>query len=381
VTKDYDADQILKLKSRVTYVGALVNVFLTIIKIGVGIFGQSAALIADGIHSLSDLISDFFVIIAIKLGSREADHDHPYGHRRFETMATVLLGLGLVVVAGGIAWDAIERLIDPAKLLSPNKETMGIAVVSILANEWLFHYTKRVGDATRSKLLIANAWHHRSDAFSSIVVLIGIGGVFMGYPFADAIAAVLVAIMIAKMGVVLVLESINELVDSSLPEDFVREIRRVIKQTSGVESIHLLRTRRMGEDAYVDTHIVVDSRISVSEGHMIGDAVRDKLKSEFDDVVDVLVHIDPEDDEFKDEYNRLISREQVQAHLDQYLTEFIHTVDDFRIHYINGLIEVEVILPHAMFNDLQQVEKVKKQCVMIEKEIDMIAKVYVFFKA
>ena len=377
----YDPEQLLKLKSRVTYIGALVNIFLTLIKIGFGIFGQSAALIADGIHSLSDLVSDFFVIIAIKLGSREADHDHPYGHRRFETMATVLLGAGLVVIAGGIGWDAAERLLDPAKLLIPNKDTMGIAVVSILANEWLFHYTKRVGEATRSKLLLANAWHHRSDAFSSIVVLFGIGAVLIGYPFADAVAAVIVAIMIAKMGIGLVLESIYELVDSSLPEDFVREIRRIIKQTPGVRSIHLLRTRRMGEDAYVDTHIVVDARISVSEGHMIGDAVRDKLKAEFDDVVDVLVHIDPEDDEFKDGNVKRLSRQDVQVYLDQYLAELIHTVDDFRIHYLEGRVEVEVVLPHAMFNQSEQVEWLKKQCAMIEKDVEMIEKVYVFFKA
>ena len=377
----YDAEQILKIKSRVTYVGALVNIFLTIIKIGFGVFGQSAALIADGIHSLSDLVSDFFVIIAIKLGSREADHDHPYGHRRFETMATVLLGAGLVVIAGGIAWDASERLLDPAKLLIPNKDTMGIAVVSILANEWLFHYTKRVGEKTRSKLLLANAWHHRSDAFSSIVVLFGIGAVLIGYPFADAVAAVIVAIMIAKMGIGLVLESIYELVDSSLPEDFVREIRRFIKQTPGVRSIHLLRTRRMGEDAYVDTHIVVDARISVSEGHMIGDTVRDKLKAEFDDVVDVLVHIDPEDDEFKDGNVKRLSRQDVQVYLDQYLAELIHTVDDFRIHYLEGRVEVEVVLPHAMFKQPEQVEWLKKQCARIEKDVEMIEKVYVFFKA
>jgi len=381
MTEDYDANEILRLKTQVTYVGALVNVFLTIIKIGVGVFGHSAALIADGIHSLSDLISDFFVIIAIKLGSREADHDHPYGHRRFETMATVLLGLGLVVVAGGIMWDGIERLLDPDKLLIPNRDTLGIAVISILANEWLFHYTKRVGQVTRSKLLLANAWHHRSDAFSSIVVVVGIGAVFLGYSYADSVAAILVAVMIAKMGVSLVLESISELVDSSLPEDFVKDIRRIIKRTSGVKSIHLLRTRRMGEDAYVDTHIVVDSRISVSEGHMIGDAVSDSLKSEFDDVVDVLVHIDPEDDEFKDEYSKSITREQVQVYLDQYLAESIHTVDDFRIHYLDGQVEVEVVLPHAMFNQAEQVAWVKQQCAKVELEIDMIKKVYVFFKA
>jgi cation diffusion facilitator family transporter len=376
----YDADQVLKLKSRVTYVGALVNTFLTIIKIGVGILGQSASLIADGIHSLSDLVSDLFVIIAIKLGSREADHDHPYGHRRFETMATVLLGLGLVAVATGIAWDAIERLLDPAKLLVPSKETLGIAVVSILANEWLFHYTKRIAEATRSKLLLANAWHHRSDAFSSVIVLIGIAAVLTGYPMADSVAAVLVAIMIAKMGIGLVLESINELVDSALPEEMVRDIRRIIKQTPSVQSIHLIRTRRMGEDAYVDTHIVVDARISVSEGHMIGDAVRDRLKTEFDDIVDVLVHIDPEDDEFKEQDKVSISRERVQQYLDQYLAERIHTVDGFRIYYLDGLIEVEVVLPHAMFNEPESVEWVKKQCAMIEKDIELIAKVYVFFK-
>ncbi len=377
----YDAEQVIKLKTRVTYVGALVNVFLVIIKIGIGVLGQSAALIADGIHSLSDLVSDFFVIIAIKLGSREADHDHPYGHRRFETMATVLLGLGLVVVAGGIAWDATERLLDSKQLLIPDKNTLGIAIVSILANEWLFHYTKRVGELTRSKLLLANAWHHRSDAFSSVIVVFGIAAVLMGYPFADAVAAVIVAIMIAKMGVSLVLESINELVDSSLPEDYVRDIQRAIKQTEGVQGIHLLRTRRMGEDAYIDAHIVVDSRISVSEGHMIGDVVRDNLKDNFDDVADVLVHIDPEDDEFKDGYKKPLTRHQVQVYLDQYLAELIHTVDDFRIHYLEGLVEVEVVLPQAMFNQPEQVDWVKKQCTKIEKDIEMIAKVYVFFKA
>jgi len=381
VVESYNAEQVLKLKARVTYVGALINIFLTIIKIGVGIVGQSASLIADGIHSLSDLISDLFVIVAIKLGSREADHDHPYGHRRFETMATVLLGIGLIAVATGIAWDAVERLLDPAKLLTPTKETLGIAAVSILANEWLFHYTKRVGELTRSKLLLANAWHHRSDAFSSVVVLLGIAAVLLGYPLADAIAAVLVAILIAKMGLGLVWESINELVDTALPEEMVREIRRVIKQTRGVQSIHLIRTRRMGEDACVDTHIVVDARISVSEGHMIGDAVRDRLKAEFDDITDVLVHIDPEDDEFKDIYQKPVSREQVQQYLDQYLAKKIHTVDDFRIHYLDGLLEVEVVLPHGVFNDVEQVEWIKKQCTQMEKDIDQISKVYVFFKA
>lgn len=380
MAKVYDADEFLKLKTRVTIVGALVNVFLTVIKIGFGILGQSASLIADGVHSLSDLISDFLVIIAIKLGSREADHSHPYGHRRFETIVTVLLGLGLIIVAGGIAWDAAERLLNTEKLLIPTQETLGIALISIIANEMLYHYTKRIGKKTRSKLLLANAWHHRSDAFSSIIVLIGIGAVLMGYPFADAVAAVIVALMIAKMGLSLVLDSIKELVDSSLPEDFVKDITRTVKQTDGVQSIHLLRTRQMGEDAYVDAHIVVNSRMSVSEGHMIGDAVRDNIIAGPDDVTDVLVHIDPEDDEFKDHTKKPLSRKQVKAYLDQYFAEHLHSVDDFRIHYLEGMVEVEVVIPQGLFNQPDQIEWFKKQCRLIEKDVDMIEKVYVFFK-
>ena len=379
-TVEYDAETVLKLKSRVTYVGAAINVFLTLIKIGVGILGQSASLIADGIHSLSDLVSDLFVIIAIKLGSQEADHEHPYGHRRFETLATVLLGSGLIVVAGGIAWDASLRLLEPEKLLIPSQDTMKIAFVSILANEWLYHYTKNMAKITRSKLLLANAWHHRSDALSSIVVLLGIGAVLMGYPFADAIAAVIVALMIAKMGLSLVRESINELVDSALPQSYVKAIREVISHTKGVQSVHLLRTRRMGEDAYVDTHIVVNSRISVSEGHMIGDEIRANLIQKFDDIVDVLVHIDPEDDEFEFNGERVLSRNQVQQILEVALIDIVHTVDEFKIHYLEGKIEVDLILPYALFTKPEQVEHIRKQCQTIEKNSDIITKVYVFFK-
>ncbi|WP_349432391.1 cation diffusion facilitator family transporter [Methylomarinum sp. Ch1-1] len=376
-----DADQLAKLKTRVSYVAAAVNVFLTLIKISVGVFGQSAALIADGVHSLSDLLSDLFVIVAIKMGSREADYEHPYGHRRFETIATVLLGLGLIVIAGGIAWDVSERILHPDRLLIPSRETMGIALISILANEWLYQYTRRIGEQTRSKLLLANAWHHRSDAISSVIVLFGIAAVLLGYPAADAFAAIIVALMVAKIGLTLVLESINELVDTSLPEPLVNEIRRAIKTTDGVRGIHLLRTRQMGEDAYVDAHIVVDPRITVSEGHMIGDIVRDQLKSEFDDIVDVLVHVDPEDDEFKKVNEPLLTRKEIQTHLEHYLGEFWPYIDEFRVHYLDGLLELEVMLPPMLFSQQQQVEKIKQRCALLEKKVDKVAKIYVFFKA
>jgi len=381
MTEIYDARQIAKLKNRVTLVGALVNVFLTIIKIGFGIVGQSAALIADGVHSLSDLASDMLVLVAVKLGAREADHDHPYGHRRFETIATVILGLGLVAIAVGIAWDVFERVLSPERMLIPQASALGIAAISILANEWLYQYTKRVAVLTRSKLLMANAWHHRSDAISSIVVLIGVAGSLLGYVWADAAAAVLVAIMVAKIGINLVSDSIKELVDTGLPEVLVEEIRSEIIAIEGVKNIHLLRTRLMGEDALVDAHIVVNSRITVSEGHMIADVVRDVLIEKFDDVQDVLVHVDPESDEYKQDHAGRLLRDDVDKYLKEYLAENYPLIDSFRIHYLKGRVELEVVLPHTMFSLSQQVGTIKKRCMVLEQEVDEISSVVVFFKA
>lgn len=375
-----DAAQLLKLKTRVTYVAALVNLLLTAVKIGFGNLGHSAALIADGIHSLSDLLSDAFVLIAIKLGSREADREHPYGHRRFETLATVLLGIGLIAIAGGIVWDVAKRLLHPELLLIPSRETLGIAAFSILANEWLFQYTKRIAKRTRSKLLLANAWHHRSDALSSVVVLVGIIAVLLGYPFADAVAAILVALMVARIGLNLVLESVKELVDTSLPDELVQEIRQVILETDGVQGIHLLRTRQMGEDAFIDAHIVVDPRITVSEGHMIADKVRDLLIEEFDDVMDVLVHIDPEDDEFRLNKDSPLSREQVMAFIEHHLGKLSRCIEDVNIHYLDGSVELDVIMPQAIVTNQQDIEQIKRKCAMIEQEVEGIARVKVFFK-
>ncbi|MBU2572043.1 cation diffusion facilitator family transporter [Methylotuvimicrobium sp. KM2] len=368
-----------RLKAKVSVVAAWTNLALSVLKIGFGILGQSAALIADGVHSLSDLASDLLVIAAIKLGAREADFDHPYGHRRYETIATVALGVGLIIVAGGIAYDALERVRQPERLLIPEFEAMAIAALSVLTNEWLYQYTKRIAKQTRSKLLLANAWHHRSDAISSIVVIIGVAGVWVGYEYADAVAAAIVALMVAKIGLSLVIQSVKELVDTSLPESLIREIRRVIKTTPGVRGIHLLRTRQMGEDAYIDAHIVVDARISVSEGHMIGDAVRQNLKAEFDDVVDVLVHVDPEDDEFIDEPVDVL-RADVQGYLRNYLAELFEDIEDFKIHYLEGTIEIEVILPHLMGSQPERMEKVKQQCALMEGAFPNISKISVLLK-
>jgi len=381
MAEPFNADEVAALKARVTFVAMWINVFLTLIKISMGFIGQSTALIADGIHSFSDLASDVLVLIAIKLGSREADYDHPYGHKRFETLATVILGLGLVLISGGIAWDGSQQLLHPETLSIPNIDTLGIAAISILANEWLYHYTKRIGIITRSKLLLANAWHHRSDAISSVIVLLGIGAVLLGYPFADSVAAILVALMVGKIGLQLVLESIKELVDTSLSEELVQEIRREIKMTQGVQGIHLLRTRQMGEDAYIDAHIVVDAKISVSEGHVIGDSVRENLIHKFDDIVDVLVHIDPEDDEFRDNSEDLLSRKNLTKLLEQSLGKDLYElIEAINIHYLNDKIEMEVIIPQLLLSETEQSKYISQQCHKLAKNNDSIAKIDLFLK-
>jgi len=380
MTELLDKARISKLKARASYVGAAINVFQTVIKISFGILGQSAALIADGIHSLSDLLSDLLVIIAVKLGSREADYEHPYGHRRFETIATVILGVSLVVIGGGITWSVMNRIAHPEHLPVPNLIGMGIAALSIFINEGLYQYTKRIARKTRSKLLLANAWHQRSDAISSIVVLFGIGAVILGYPLADAIAAIVVALMVAKIGLNLVLESIKELVDTSLPPKLVAEIRKAIMSIDGVEGIHLLRTRQMGEDALIDAHIIVDPRITVSEGHSIGDTVRDELISRFDDIMDVLVHVDPEDDEALFETGKPLMRRDVNVLLDKYLAEFKVSIEDFRIHYLNGQIEVELILPFSLSEQPVLIDKLRKQCKRMTLKVQKINNIIFCFK-
>jgi cation diffusion facilitator family transporter len=374
-----DQNELIRQKSRVTYIAALINLFLSVIKVSFGILGQSTALIADGIHSLSDLASDGLVLIAVRLGSREADDDHPYGHARFETMATIILGLTLILVAGGIAWDAVERLLYPARLLIPDVQTLGVAAISILANEWLYHYTRRIAKITRSKLLLANAWHHRSDAISSVVVLIGIAAVLTGYVYADAIAAVIVGIMIAKIGVSLVLESVRELVDTSLPDDQVAKIRNQIAGTDGVKAIHLIRTRKMGEDAYVDLHIQVDSHISVSEGHMIADSVRDNLRHNFEDIADVLVHTDPEDDEFKPETTLPPSRAIILKNLSNLWGGFYEQVREVNIHYLDGHVELEIILPLILATQHNQQELIADKCREVEQTMAIVSKTTVLF--
>jgi cation diffusion facilitator family transporter len=345
-----------KETKRITLWGVVINLFLAIIKVTGGIIGQSQALLADGIHSLSDLISDGMVLLAAKHAAEEADEDHPYGHGRFETLATVALGLFLIAAALGIAYDAILRLQNPEQLAVPATFTLIIAAISIFANEGLFHATRAVAHRIRSPMLEANAWHHRSDAISSIVVLMGVGATLAGYPLFDGIAAIVVALMIAKIGYDLGMQSVQELVDTALEPEMVEQIRETILNISDVRQLHMLRSRRMGHNALIDVHIQVSPRLSVSEGHHISEAVEQAVIDNFDEVNDVTVHIDPEDDQDSPSCKHLPLRDEIIRTLKKGWAShdtFRH-IDAITLHYLDGHVIVEASLPLHQVSTLEQ---------------------------
>jgi cation diffusion facilitator family transporter len=345
---------------KVTLVGAATNLFLSFIKILFGYVAQSQALIADGIHSLSDLISDGLVLFAAKHSHREADEDHPYGHGRFETVVTVALGLLLIVVAGGLAVDAVRRILEPDFLMHPGMLALVVAAISIAANEFLYQYTIHVGNKFNSNMLRANAWHHRSDAISSVIVLVGVAGTMMGFQFLDAIAAIGVALMILKIGWDLCVQSVRELVDTALEPEQVNSINETIRNVDGVRELHSLRTRRMGGEALVDVHVLVSPKVSVSEGHLIGEKVRKRVVQQIDDVTDVMVHIDPEDDELMARSDNLPTREKLIEELKKSWADIPESqfIDNITLHYLDGKIHVEVTLPLGKMESQEHAAKV-----------------------
>ena len=283
---------------RVTLVGAGVDLVLAIGKIGGGFLAQSQSLVADGVHSMSDLITDMLVLLAARLARAKPDADHPYGHERIETAATVALGVVLIVIGAGIALDSVWRLFHPEELEVPAWWAMAIAAVSVAFKEGVYHYTVRAARRVRSKLLEANAWHARSDAASSVVVIIGVGGSLLGLGYLDAVAAIVVSWMIAGIGYRLARQSVEELIDTGLDTEQVEAIRGALMEVDGVRDLHTLRTRQMGPKSLVDVHVLLeDPKLSVSEGHQISETARAELIRKFQDIEDVTVHIDPEDDE------------------------------------------------------------------------------------
>jgi divalent metal cation (Fe/Co/Zn/Cd) transporter len=276
--------------------------------------------------------------------------------------------------------DAADRLFSPDTLLQPGPLALAVAVVSILSKEVLYHYTMLVARRTRSSLIRANAWHHRSDAISSVVVFIGIAGTMAGLPYLDAIAAIGVGLMVAKIGWDLGWSGLRELVDTGLEPEELKAIAATIESVDGVKSQHMLRTRRMGEDVLIEVHIVVGSKVTVSEGHQISDRVRMMLKKQHKDISEVMVHIDPEDDEVERPTDILPPRAEILKRLyARWATLPIKNIEQVNLHYLEGKINVEVLLPLSLAESLEQARQIADGFTQKAKADDIIADVRVLY--
>lgn len=351
-----DKEKRSRESKRVTLIGAIINLLLTIIKIVFGWMAQSQALVADGIHSLSDLLSDALVWVAAAHAAQGPDSEHPYGHGRFETLATLGLGLLLALVALGIIWDATHRLFSPEELLVPGTIALVVALLSVLVKEWLYHFTLGVARRIKSEMLRANAWHHRTDAISSVVVIFGVAGTMAGLPYLDAIATIAVGLMIAHVAWELAWPAIHELADAGLEEERLQKIRNTILSVDGVKAIHMLRTRSIGGQASADVHVIVNPKMSVSEGHMISQMVMDSLTDDIEEITDVTVHIDPEDDEVAAPSRYLPMRDAAEALLAECWRDIPGAMqyDRMLLHYLDGKIDVELFFPLHVYEGKEQ---------------------------
>lgn len=333
---------------RVTWVSVGVNLGLTIAQVVVGTLAHAHSLVADGFHSLSDLVADFLVLVANFHSRHPADASHPYGHQRIETAASFGLGLLLMATGGGILWAAAGRIQHLEALPPVAPIALWTAIATLAAKEGLFRYMLHVGEKHRSPMLIANAWHARSDAASSLVVTAGIAGSLLGFRFLDPVAAVIVGFMILRMGAVFSWDALRELMDEGLADEEVAAIGDTVRSTPGVIGLHELRTRRMAHKVLIDAHVQVDGHISVSEGHRVAEDVRRRVLGSHDDVLDMLVHVDPENDLTATVPAEMPTREDLLVHLRALLGDELPAFEKIQLHYLGQRVEAEVFLPPSV---------------------------------
>jgi cation diffusion facilitator family transporter len=294
-----DSNSRLKQINRVTIVGFFVNLGLAVGKIIAGIIGKSGAMFADGIHSLSDFVTDIIVLVFVKFSSKDLDDDHKYGHGKFETFATMLISFALLVVGLGIFWSGFQKVMLVYKgeiIEQPGIIALMAALVSIASKEALFWYTIKTGKGVDSQAVVANAWHHRSDAFSSIGTALGISGaIFLGekWRILDPVAGIIVSIFIIKVAWELAKPSVKELLESSLPEETENEISDLIKNVEGVKNFHKLKTRKIGNTYAIEAHVRVDKDLSVEASHNIASEIEKLLREKFGIQTHIGIHIEP----------------------------------------------------------------------------------------
>jgi len=363
---------------RVTITGAIVNSLLASSQITFGVIGQSQALLADGFHTLSDLLSDFIVLFAVKQSARAADEGHPYGHGRIETLATVILGFLLVTAGLGIGYRGIDSIIS-SRQSHPELVTLIFAGLAILAKELLYHYTMRAAKKIHSSLLESNAWHHRSDALSSIVVFIGISSQLLGIPYMDSIAAIIVAILIIVMGYKLTSRAFAELIDTSLESELVGQVRSLIDSNECVREVHSLRSRSMGGLGYIDAEIRVNPRLTVSEAHYIAFSLEQAIKSSFPQIIDIRIHVDPLTESGHESVSSLPNRSEILQMLQSAWRDLpcSNQIEHIHLHYLKSQVEIDIVLPEemAVSKESDQINRMIESTVKLES----IGKVNIYF--
>lgn len=323
---------------RVTLVGAAMDAVLSVGKLAIGTLVGSPAVFADGVHSLSDLVTDGFVLLINKFAHNAPDQEHPYGHARFETLGTVLLGITLFLVGLGLGFEYINQLTSSQENNTPNLLAISIIVVSLIGKEWQFHYTLKAAKKVESSMLAANAWHSRSDALSSLVVLGGLIAAYLGYGILEIVSALFVAILIGKMGFKLSWNALQELADRGLNSKQHADLVSQAESVKGVKNVHMLRSRLMSNYIFIDLHIEVDNELSVSEGHQIGEWAMADLRENFPNIKDITLHIDFENDELECILQLAPLRHEILDQLKKWPTLTHYT--DIRIHYHHQLVKL-----------------------------------------
>ena len=339
-----------------TFVSIVLNVVLATFQIAVGVIAHSQALIADGVHSISDLISDFVVLVANRHSGAVPDADHNYGHSRYETVASLFLGAILIAVGIGMLWRGGERLVHLETIPPVHFSALLVALTVLVSKEALFRYMLREARRVRSAMLVANAWHARSDAASSLVVAIGIVGSLFDFRLLDPIAAAIVGFMVARMGWTFGYDALQDLSDRALSLAETAEIRALLAATPGVRDVHDLRTRKMGDAALVDAHILVDPMISVSEGHYIAETARARVLAD-PRVLDALIHVDPENDAARRPALALPPRDEIATRLEAALAQRGLRATAINLHYLSTGLEIDVTLPAETGSDAALADK------------------------
>jgi cation diffusion facilitator family transporter len=282
----------------VTYLGIVINVTLTVVKVVIGLLSGSLALLADGIHSLSDIATDAVVLLGLRLSSKDPDQHHPYGHGRAETFSAGLVALILIVVGGGMIYHA-TMAIAREEMTTPRFGVLIVAMFSIAAKEWLYRVTQKAAIRSNSPALYANAWHHRSDAFSSIAVVIGFISLKFGFGHGDQTAAAAVGLMIIFVGVRVIGDCLRELAESAIDTDTIEHIKKIINSYSSIRHWHKLRTRTVGREVFIDLHILVDPELNIAAAHEIAERLENALHEEISRPVNITVHIEPDTPELR----------------------------------------------------------------------------------